>query len=75
MQNDSLIAAREIKEQKAIKVDPAIAATEKVAAGEDKKELKKEVFTNPVLVTSPVPMKPFSVEKDKPKAVMPRRGQ
>jgi len=75
MQNDSLIAAREIKEQQAIKVDPGIAATEKIAAGNDKKEAEAGNFTNPVLVTSPVPMKPFSVEKEKPKAVMPKRSQ
>lgn len=75
MQNDSLTAARELKEQKAIKVDPAIAATEKIAAGEYK-EPNVESFTNPVLVTNPVPMK-FSNSKKptgskgQPKAVMP----
>jgi cell division protein FtsQ len=75
MQNDSLIAARALKEQKAIKVDPAIAATEKPADGTDKNEPKAESFTNPVLVTNPVPMKSFSKENDreKPKAVMQRR--
>jgi cell division protein FtsQ len=71
MQNDSLMAARELKEQKAIKVDPAIAATEKVVAGDDTKDPKAESLI------SPVPMKPFSDEKNngKPKAVMPRRSQ
>ncbi len=74
MQNDSLIAAREIKEQKTIKADPSIAATEKTAAG-DGKEPKAESFTNPVLVTNPVPMKSFSDKgKERAKAVMPRRS-
>jgi len=71
MQNDSLIAARELKEQREIKVDPEIAATEKITAGGDNKDPKAESFTNPA------PMKLFSEEKSKeqPKAVMPKRRQ
>ena len=74
MQNDSLMAARQLREQKAIKVDPAIAATEKVAAGENIEPNAEN--HNPVLVTNPVPMKLFSggaKDKKQPKAVMPRR--
>jgi cell division protein FtsQ len=72
MQNDSLIAARELKEQKTIKVDPTIAAIE-TARGTDNKGPKAESSVNPVLVTNPVTMKPFSEGKDKPKAVMQKR--
>ena len=77
VQNDSLIAAREIKEQKTIKVDPAIAAIDKSAAGDDNKEPKAESFTNPVLVTNPVSMKHFSDPKknEQPKAVMRKKSQ
>ncbi len=90
VQNDSLIAAREIKEQKTIQADLTIAATEKTATGDNNKEPKAESFTNPVLVTSPVPMKPFLNgkteekaneepkpvdEKKVPKAVMPKKGE
>lgn len=62
VQSDSVITARDIKEQKAIKVDPAIAATEKSITEENLQNLehnKAESFTNPVPLTSPVPMKPF----------------
>jgi cell division protein FtsQ len=89
IQNDSLIAAREIKEQKTIRVDPAIAATEKIADGENAGAPKAESLTNPVLVRNPVPMKPFSDgkvgerpvdnpkrsdDRRQPKAMMPRKG-
>ena len=75
MQNDSLIAAREIREQKSIKADPAIAATDKSADGTGKIEPKAENLTNPILVTNPVSMKQFSDEKkaEQPKAVMKKR--
>jgi len=77
MQNDSLIAARELRVQKTIKADAAIAATEKPADGTANNEPKGGSFTNPVLMTNPVSMKQFSDEKkeDKPKAVMPQRSQ
>jgi len=77
MQNDSLIGAREIKEQKTIKADPAIAAIDKSADGAGSKEPKAENFNNPVLVTNPAPMKLFSDGKKagKPKAVMPKKSQ
>ncbi len=77
MQNDSLIAARELKEQKTIRVDPTIAAIDKSADGTDNNEPKVESFTNPVLVTNPVSMKHLSDPKkeEKPKAVMPVRSR
>jgi len=77
LQNDSLMAARQIKEQKAIPVDPAIAAIEKSAEGASNKEPNAENLINPVLVTNPVPMKLFSNKKTgkKPKAVMPGKSQ
>jgi cell division protein FtsQ len=62
VQSDSVIAARDIKEQKAIKVDPEISATEKSITEDSLLNLehnKTESFTNPVPLTSPVPMKPF----------------
>jgi cell division protein FtsQ len=76
IQNDSLIASREIKEQKTIKDDPTIAGIDKSVAGDDNKP-KAESFTNPVLVTNPVSMKHFSDGKTngKPKAVMPKKGE
>jgi cell division protein FtsQ len=76
VQNDSVIAAREIKEQKAIQVDPEIAATEKSTTNDNNSKKNTENFADPVLVTSPVSMKPFlkpkpgEKPKDKPKAVM-----
>jgi cell division protein FtsQ len=74
VQNDSLVAAREIKEQKTIQVDPAIAATEKSADGDKNKEPKAGSFTDPVLVTNPVSMKHLSGKKDEQaKAVMPKK--
>ena len=90
MQNDSLIAARAIKEQKAMQVDPVIAATEKGTPEENTSEQNTASLTNPVLVTSPVPMKPFLdskpnektnnnpkpvKEKKEPKAVMKKKGE
>jgi cell division protein FtsQ len=70
-QNDSLMTAREIKEQKTIKADPTIAAIDKSADGDNNKEPKAESFTDPVLVTNPVSMKHISGKKDEqPKAVM-----
>lgn len=72
-QNDSLMALRELKEQKLIKVDPTIAAIDKSADGESNKQPKAESFTNPVLVTNPVSMKHISDgKKEEPKAVMKR---
>jgi cell division protein FtsQ len=59
VQSDSVIAARDIKDQKAIHVDPAIAATEKTTAEENTNELNVRSLTNPVLVADPVSMKPF----------------
>jgi len=62
VQNDSIIIAKDIKEQKVIKVDPEFAATEKSITEENLQNLehnKAESFTNPVPLTSPVPMKPF----------------
>jgi cell division protein FtsQ len=90
MQNDSLIAARAIKEQKAIPVDPSIAATEKGTTDENNINEQTRSFTNPVPVTNPVPMKPFldskhnekpvrnsgsGKEKMEPKAVMKKVSQ
>jgi cell division protein FtsQ len=87
MQNDSVIAARSVKEQKAMQVDPIIAATEKNTPEENTSEQNTASLTNPVLVTSPVPMKPLLdvrpdgktngntkpvKEKKEPKAVMKR---
>jgi cell division protein FtsQ len=87
MQNDSLIAARAIKEQKAIQVDPTIAATEKSTQDENSLTEKARSLTNPVPVTDPVPMKPLLNSKhnekpvtksaavdNKPKAVMKPKG-
>ena len=54
MQNDSLMAAREIKEQKTIQPDPQMAATEKNTTNENNKDNNAESFANPVLVTDPV---------------------
>ncbi|HEY6505212.1 MAG TPA: hypothetical protein VIZ28_14645 [Chitinophagaceae bacterium] len=86
MQNDSLMAARAFKEQRAIQVDPGIAAIEK--GTQDENNIKEQVrsLTNPVPMTDPVPMKPLldskhnekqatnpkSMEKE-PKAVLKRR--
>jgi cell division protein FtsQ len=70
LQNDSLVAARKIKEQKIIKSDPEMAAIEKIPA-EAAMIDKAESNANPVLVTNPVPMKPFLDQKQK--AVMPKR--
>lgn len=75
VQTDSAIMAKELKEQRSIPVDPAIAATEKSAGGNNDIESKAESFTSPVLVTDPVSMKPFSKPKSgdgkgEPKAVM-----
>jgi cell division protein FtsQ len=86
MQSDSLIAARALKEQKAIPVDPNIAATEIITQDQYTEEQKNELF-NPVPVTGPVPMKPLLnpkpteksqtdpklVNEKEPKAVMKRR--
>jgi cell division protein FtsQ len=67
VQNDSLIAAREIKEQKLIQVDPAIAATEKDTTAKNiNEQTESNHNSNPVLVTNPVSMKHFL----KPKAEM-----
>jgi cell division protein FtsQ len=86
MQNDSLIAARAIKEQKAIQVDPNIAATEKGTQAENSVREARSL-TNPVPVTNPIPMKPLLDSKlneklvtnpgavdNKPKAIMKPRG-
>jgi cell division protein FtsQ len=80
MQNDSLVTARALKEQKAIQVDPRIAATEKNTNDLDGSEQENNL-SNPVPVTDPVPMKPLSDSKHnkkqdtrKPKAVMKPRG-
>jgi cell division protein FtsQ len=62
VQSDSVIAAKDIKEQKAIKVDPEIAATEKIITEENPPNVEHkniESFTNPVPLTNPVTMKPF----------------
>ncbi|MDP4263057.1 MAG: cell division protein FtsQ/DivIB [Bacteroidota bacterium] len=70
VQSDSLIAEKAIKEQKEIKADPAIAATEKNTSAENVNEpAQAESNPNPVLVTNPVSMKPFSDPKksEKPK--------
>jgi cell division protein FtsQ len=86
-QDDSLIAARAIKEQKAIPADPGIAATELVS-NEPPITEKSKILSNPVPVTGPVPMKPLfnsklneksqppkpTVEKPQPKAVMKKRN-
>lgn len=87
MQNDSLIAARAIKEQKAIQVDPNIAATEKGTPDENFIREQARSLSNPVPVTNPIPMKPLLDSKhneklvtnpgavdNKPKAVMKPRG-
>jgi cell division protein FtsQ len=76
MQNDSIIASRQLKEQRNIHVEPTIAATVKPANGTHTNEPNAESFTNPVLVTNPVPVKLFSDEKtsEKAKAVMPKRN-
>jgi cell division protein FtsQ len=73
LQNDSLVAAREIKEQRIIKSDPEMSATEKNITGTDVID-NAENNANPVLVTNPVPMKPILDKKTggKPKAVMPK---
>ena len=86
--NDSLIAVQALKEQKEIKVDPGMSATEKATDPTDITEPNNP--NNPVLVTSPVPMKPLSDPKSRekpkqgpkpvndnrqPKAVMPKRSQ
>ncbi|MEI9807796.1 MAG: hypothetical protein WDO16_07910 [Bacteroidota bacterium] len=86
MQNDSLAAARAIKEQKAIQADPDIAATEKDTPEENIITEKARSLTNPVPVTNPIPMKPLLNSKhnekpvtnpkavdNKPKAVMKRK--
>jgi cell division protein FtsQ len=85
--DDSLIAARAIKEQKAIPADPVI-ATEIVSNEPPIKEQSKN-FPNPAPLTGPVPMKPLldsklneksqarpipPVEKIQPKAVMKKRA-
>lgn len=81
-QNDSLIAARELKEQRAIAADPAIAAIEINPTNPTAKE--QELLSNPVPVTGPVPMKPLlnpksqtrtvaADSKQVPKAVMPKK--
>jgi cell division protein FtsQ len=63
MQNDSLIEARTLREQKAIKVDPGMAATEKPSdqvSNEKAKSITNPVpMSYPVPVTNPVPMKPL----------------
>lgn len=89
MQNDSLIAARALKEQKAIQVDPDIAAIEKGTQEENSIKEQAKSLTNPVPVADPVPMKPLldskhnekpvtnspgsEKEKNEPKAVMKRK--
>jgi cell division protein FtsQ len=87
MQNDSVIAARSVKEQKVMQVDPLIAATEEDTPEDNTIIEQARSLTNPVLVTSPVSMKPFLEtrpnkktnkntkpvkEKKEPKAVMKR---
>ena len=72
LQNDSLMAARQLQEQRIIKSDPEMAATEQTPAGMDETN-KAESNANPVLVTNPVPMKP--ILNDKPKAVMSKRNE
>jgi cell division protein FtsQ len=70
VQNDSVMAARELKEQKTIQVDPGMAATENSATSENpqhtaptkeqkEKSLNPVLVTNPVLVANPVSMKPL----------------
>lgn len=89
VQNDSIIAERDIKEQKEIKVDPAIAATEKNIKEENPQNTQAESTINPVPLTDPVSMKLFlkpkpnekkfesnpkpSNEKKEPKAVMRKK--
>jgi cell division protein FtsQ len=68
MQNDSLIAARALKEQSNIKSDPVMAATEATPSQVNPADPAKS-NDNPVLVTNPAPMKPLLT----PKAVMPKR--
>jgi cell division protein FtsQ len=77
VQNDSLMAAMEIKEQKLIQADPAIAATEKNTTDKNiNEQAESNPDIDPVLVTNPVSMKHFlnpkpgEKPKDKPKAVM-----
>jgi len=87
LQNDSIIAARAIREQRSIAPDPAIAATENNITGEVGTGSDPQSHTNPILVTNPVTMKPFSnppserpinpkpVKREgQPKAVMPKRN-
>ncbi|MBL7738204.1 MAG: FtsQ-type POTRA domain-containing protein, partial [Chitinophagaceae bacterium] len=59
MQNDSLIAARALKEQRAIQVDPDIAAVEKITPDENTIKEQTKSLSNPVPMTDPVPMKPL----------------
>ena len=65
VQSDSVIAEKDIKEQKAIRVDPVIAATEKKTTGENPQDTannqneRTRSLTNPVLVANPVSMKPL----------------
>jgi ElaB/YqjD/DUF883 family membrane-anchored ribosome-binding protein len=78
MQDDSLMAVREIKEQKLIQVDPSVSATEKETAAKNKsKQAESNHDNNPVLVANPVSMKHFSDPKkeEKPKAVMTKQSQ
>lgn len=76
MQNDSLIMARALKEQKTIQADPDIAATEKDTPDLKIKEQENSP-SNPVPVTDPVPMKPLldakHNEKKEPKALLPKK--
>ncbi|MBL7745502.1 MAG: FtsQ-type POTRA domain-containing protein, partial [Chitinophagaceae bacterium] len=59
MQNDSLVAARALKEQRAIQVDPDIAAVEKITPDENTIKEQTKSLSNPVPMTDPVPMKPL----------------
>jgi cell division protein FtsQ len=88
LQNDSIIAVRSIREQRSIVPDPALAATENNITGAIGTGSDPQSHTNPILVTNPVTMKPFSnplpsekpinpkpVKREgAPKAVMPKRN-